>query len=147
MLISDRHPSISTSWWGRSSFAAESAACGAPDNTQYYMTHSIISLGQRAAPSALLLRASGRSKICESLPTSSSGFFNGPFWPADSVTDRIRLSSRQPDFQQTLQRYGKRCAHFDHLVFRNRSMNFRSRIREEIEFYLADALRLTKCSF
>jgi len=39
-----------------------------------------------------------------------------------------------PDFQQTLQRYGKRCDHFDHLVFRNRSINFRSLIREELGF-------------
>ena len=64
------------------------------------MTHSIISLGQRAAPSALLLRASWQAQICESLPISSSGFFSWPKWPTDSVTVRIRLSSWQPDFQR-----------------------------------------------
>ncbi len=64
------------------------------------MTHSIISLGQRAALSALLLRASWQAKICESLPTNLSGFFSWPKWPTDSVTGRIRLSSWQPDFQR-----------------------------------------------
>ena len=58
------------------------------------MTRSIIPLGQRPAVSALLHRASWRSKICESMPASSSGFSIGRFWPVDLAS--CQLTSCQP---------------------------------------------------
>ena len=85
------------------------------------MTQGIISLGQRTASSALLLRASWRSKICESLPSARPAFSVGHFDPLVllrvkssagwqrlisnrpwSVTDGIRLSSWQPDFYDSV---------------------------------------------
>ena len=78
---------------------------------------------------------------------SSSGFSEGHFDPLIPLRSESGCHLGNLIFNDLEALQVESSAHFDHLVFRNRSMNFRSRIREEIEFHLADALRLTKCSF
>ena len=81
------------------------------------MTHSIISLGQRAALSALLLRASWRSKICESLPTARPAFSVGHFDPLILLRSESGCHLGNLIFNDLEALQVESSAHFDHLIF------------------------------
>ena len=100
------------------------------------MTHSIISLGQRAALSALLLLAS-----CSKW-TARPAFSVGHFDPLILLRVESGCPLGNLIFNDLEALQVESSGHFDHLIFRNRLMNFRSRIREEIEFHLADLTTL-----
>ena len=75
------------------------------------MTHSIISLGQRAAPSALLLRASCLEWTAR--PAFSTGHF-GPLIPL-RIESGCHLGNLIFNDLEALQ--VESSAHFDHLIF------------------------------
>ena len=81
------------------------------------MTQSIISLGQRAALSALLLRASWRSKICESLPAARPAFSTGHFGPLIPLRVESGCHLGNLIFNDLEALQVESSGHFDHLIF------------------------------
>ena len=131
------------------------------------MTHSIISLGkafpldslQRAAVSPVgsvgaskCLRpfevATGDPHLCTFAPgklssrTAHPAFSVGHFDPLILLRVESGCPLGNLIFNDLEALQVESSGHFDHLIFRNRLMNFRSRIREEIEFHLADLTTL-----
>ena len=135
--------SVSTAWRGKT----QQRSCWicrhfAPDNIYpvgYDAQHHIT--GQGVPPwlpstghFGPLILASWRAKICESLPAACPAFSVGHFDPLILLRSESGCHLGSLIFNRPWGVTEKRCAHFDHLVFRNRSINFRSLIREELGF-------------